>query len=57
MLLGVNTAIEPSNVQGDKSKYLLFDACRLASKENQGEEKKIHSHTLTQRERKLLIIY
>lgn len=30
MLLQVNTEIPPSKVKGDRSKSVLFDACRLA---------------------------
>ena len=30
ILLRVNTEIEPSKVKGDRSKSVLFDACRLA---------------------------
>ncbi|KAK7278600.1 hypothetical protein RJT34_23632 [Clitoria ternatea] len=30
MILGVNTDVPPSQVKGDRSKSVLFDACRLA---------------------------
>jgi hypothetical protein len=47
MILRVNTAIPPSQVKGDRSKSVLFDACRLAkslqsleTEENWSKEKK-----------------
>ncbi|GAU16967.1 hypothetical protein TSUD_37240 [Trifolium subterraneum] len=40
MILRVNTTIPPSEIKGDRSKSLLFDACRLAKSLQSLEEKK-----------------
>ena len=31
ILLNVNTQVQPTKVKGDRSKSVLFDACKLAS--------------------------
>ncbi|MED6184759.1 hypothetical protein PIB30_050653 [Stylosanthes scabra] len=40
MILDVNTEIPPSDVKGDRSKSVLFDACRLAKSLQELETKK-----------------
>ncbi|KAJ6675805.1 hypothetical protein OIU85_011911 [Salix viminalis] len=41
MLLNVNTVVPPITVKGDRSKSVLFDACRLASQLQNSSDKRV----------------
>ncbi|KAB5526706.1 hypothetical protein DKX38_020553 [Salix brachista] len=42
MLLNVNTVVPPITVKGDRSKFVLFDACRLASQLQNSSDKGVN---------------